>query len=468
MRKQHPVDLQDSLKRFLEKQIEGTNAAPLLLIAVSGGADSMSLLDLSVKLSRSGSFGIVAAHLIHHPDSPEAHERAKLVEEFCRANQIQFFSEVLVDTNSPNRSPEERMRQERYRFLTNTASQYSCDYILTAHHADDQAETILERIITGTGLRGLAGIPERRDNVLRPFLSLRKYQLIDYCEVNEIPYADDPANFELNSPRNRIRRVLIPDLEKSFNPDVQAALCRLGCWAAEANQIIESQVEQAYQKSRLNFQKGKIVLDIRSILTYFTLIQKYVLRRAISEVAGSEVRLKSTDFERMVTFLQNSRSGAYLFFAGGVRVARHRDTLIISQRKLTDYSITIFPGQDQIIPGLSLRTIWKEVNAGSYNAGCGNQADLQITDPPGPLILRHARVGDRFHPLGAPGEKRLFRFLNDRNVSRFDKHTTLVLQKNDKIIWVVGHRISEKARVIPGTDGNWSLSLVPHDLDSAE
>ncbi len=459
-------NLADVLAEFLSRYTAHDSKNIRIIIAVSGGADSMALLQAAAELGKNGIIRTFAAHYIHYQDHKEAEDRARLVEDYCKVNKIPCFVDRIGEKLDNALSPEQWMRQERYRFLQSWAKQNDCSFILTGHHADDQAETLLQRIIVGTGLRGLEGIRESRDNILRPFLDIRKTDLIDYCHKNYIPFADDPSNADLDIPRNRIRRQVFPLIEKTLNPDVTGALCRLGKWAAEANSVIDREVVDCFEKSCVNFQKDKIVLDIKVILTYFTTIQKYAILKALSQLGGYELNLPSVEMDRIADFLCDSRTGACLQYEHGLRMARDRDHVIIFYESDAGFRFSLKTGEDQDISELSLKVVWDKPPLEGFSSGDGFTADLQFNDGPCELILRNAREGDRFFPLGSPGEKRLFRFLADRKVFRYVKYQTPVLERDGDIIWVVGHRISEKARITALTDNCWRLRLAPINGDA--
>jgi len=456
------ADLPGVLRKFLAAHKLSGDTVPRILVAVSGGADSMALLGAAEQLLRTEEIELCAAHLIHSPAFHEARGRAELVRGYCAKIGVHLIVEELkAEKVSANLSPEERMREARYRFLDRAAKAQSCDYILTGHHADDQAETVLQRVLSGTGLRGLAGIPEARDNVLRPFLSVRKSDLLDYCEEQGIPFSEDPTNFSLKIPRNFIRHRLLPLVEARLNPEVSEALCRLSEWANEANKVIDATVEECWGKSVLSFQKGKIVIDIDSILVYFTLIRKYTIQKAINTAAGRDVYLSAKDLDRIIEFVGTSRTGSFLEFPGGVKVVRHRRSLIITALKNHQFRCPLETGNDRVIPEMSLRAVWERTVAKPFLVGDEWAADMNVGSGGTQLTLRYAEEGDRFYPLGSPGEKKLFRFLTDRKVSRFDKRSTPVLEREGEIIWVVGHRIAEAVRVRNVTDETWRLRLLP-------
>jgi tRNA(Ile)-lysidine synthase len=454
-------DVLKVLEEYLLSYTKETGEILRVLIAVSGGVDSMALLGATHKVYEKCGIHIHAAHLIHHPESNEAKARADLIRDYCEQQSILHVIEEVKRTSPKGKSLEEWMREERYHFLERVAKEYHCNYILTGHHADDQAETVLFRVLTGSGIGGLQGIRSEFGRVLRPFLKLTKRQLIEYCKKCHVPYADDPANTDLRFPRNRIRHEILPLIESRLNPDVSAALSRFSGRMVELNEVVDQEVTKCWRKSVLNFQKGKIILDLEAILTYFTVIQKYTILKALNEIAGSEVKLSTAEMDRIAKFLASSRTGSFLKFEKGVYLVRDRQTLVIGKGSPPPQRQELIPGENREIPEYSLRVVWEKPVGEAYQAGDTSSADLDLGDANGSLTLRHARPGDRFHPLGAPGEKRLFRFLTDRRVSRFDKPATLVLEKKNEIVWVVGHRISESARVKDSEKGTWRLKLIP-------
>ncbi|MFH1862818.1 MAG: tRNA lysidine(34) synthetase TilS [bacterium] len=454
--------LEEAVRKLLS--LHSTNAleVPIVLVAVSGGADSMALLHAANALFVQGEIELRAAHLLHHPESSEAKRRESLVSQFCHEHSIPLKVGCLTGKFPKGQSPEEAMRRKRYSFLEAVAVETSCHWVLTGHHADDQAETILLRVITGAGLRGLTGIRRRRGIFLRPFLAFPKEMLLEYCRQNNIHFLDDPTNLDLSSPRNRIRHRILPLLKAELNPETIFALQRLGFWAEEALEFIDQSVQDCWLKSLRNFQKGKIILDIGTILQYFILIQKYVLLKAICEAAHDDVQLPAATLNRIPVFLHSARTGAFLSFSGGIRVLKDRDHVVVMVGKSPELDCVLHPGGDQEIQEVSLKACWSRLsNADSLRIGDGLCADLDLGSEPGSLRLRYAQEGDKFYPLGAPGSKRLFRFLMDRKISRFDKRSTLILEKNSQIIWVIGHRISEQVRVQTRTEGVWRLCFDP-------
>lgn len=425
----------------------------------------MALLAAAIRISRVLPIRVFAAHLLHHPDSQEAFERAEFVRGFCAARKVPLELDSISRIREKGKSPEEWMREKRYRFLQEAARKFVCDWVLIGHHADDQAETLLQRVIAGIGWRGLTGIPHRRDFWLRPFLELRKSDLIRYCQNQKIPYMEDPANQDLDRPRNLIRHEILPVLQLKLNPEVVAAMIKLGGWAEEVNEIVAAEVENCWKASLRNFQKGEIVLDIYPLLPYFVLIRKLTVYKALCVACERNLPLSWAEFDRIEDLIQSGKTGAMLQFGKHVALCKYRQRLIAAAPPHPDFAQPLYPGRRSYIKAIGARVKWSRCDFAALEAGDGFTADLLLGEKTD-LILRYAQGGDRFHPLGARGGKRLFRFLTDRNVSRLEKMRTLVLENHGEIVWVLGHRISEKARVRGDHAGTWRLEIQFVDIRS--
>jgi len=460
----HP--LENRLKTFLSDYTNHGKKKLHVLVAVSGGVDSMGLLWAAVKLRDKGDLTVSAAYFLHHPEGENAISRRDLVANFCRKYDVNLKQGTIETRKSVDYSPEEWMRDQRYTFLRKSATEMDCDYILTGHHADDQAETVLARILTGAGIAGLRGIHTELQGVLRPFLAVRKSDIAAYCEKESVPYIDDPENEDETYPRNYLRRTLLPLIRQNLNPDVDSALTRLNSWATEMEEILEFEAESGFRRACSNFQKGKIILDLNVLLPYFKGIRKFIILRALRKLTETPLKLTASDFDRIETLVHSGRTGSCLEFPGGLELYRDRNRLVITNVSLNNAEIILSPGKTQDLSDLKVRVLWGESDFDNLISGKGLQADLRINS--NNVILRYAKEGDHFYPMGAPGEKRLFRFLTDQKVSRPEKRTTLVLLDGDQIAWVVGHRISEHARVNRDGSASWRITLKTLNHQTAE
>jgi tRNA(Ile)-lysidine synthase len=218
-----------------------------LLVAVSGGADSVALLRALHRLKRGGSGRLLVAHFNHAVRNSEAENDAAFVAELCR--QLDVECHLGKRDTDEKSTDEDSLRADRYRFLQSTAERQGARYVVTAHTADDQIETIVHRFVRGTGLAGLAGVRRSRPLgeavvLMRPMLGIHREQVLAYLQTIGQSFCEDSTNCDTNYTRNRIRRELLPQLARDYNLQVNAAILKLGVLAADSQSIIELVVEK--------------------------------------------------------------------------------------------------------------------------------------------------------------------------------------------------------------------------------
>ncbi|MCA9044722.1 MAG: tRNA lysidine(34) synthetase TilS [Planctomycetaceae bacterium] len=262
-------------KSLTELDVRNTS----VLVAVSGGADSLALLVALQELSEEFSLQLEVAHFDHGLRAA-SHADARFVSEFCQMRKLNFHvrrcESIVAESHV-----EEQARNARYDFLAHCAEQLCCPFISVGHTANDQAETVLHHVVRGTGLRGLCGIPARRRlrdycELIRPLLSLERSQLEEWLRHRNIDWLSDPTNASENFTRNRIRNTLLPLLQEQFNPQVVAALRRLAVqsleaeaglsWAANRIRHEHVQVQHAGERTVVSIACAEIRDTPRSIL----------------------------------------------------------------------------------------------------------------------------------------------------------------------------------------------------------
>ncbi len=259
-------DLANGLSRFRFER-------PKLLIAVSGGADSMALLHGLNALREQNELELAAAHFNHQLRGEESDQDAQFVEIQCRNAAVRLFTasaDVSQTANCQGKGLEETARQLRYEFLEKTANQEECAAIAVAHNADDQTETILHNILRGTGISGLRGIPESRQldsgvQVVRPMLTVSREQIEQFLIEENILYRNDASNADVSFTRNRIRHTLLPMLRTEFNPRVDEAIRRLGTHADNTEAVICSIVSEIIDAAVCQRSTDNVQLDIEKL-----------------------------------------------------------------------------------------------------------------------------------------------------------------------------------------------------------
>ena len=303
----HPVvkKVYNALKQYIPQDAN-------LLLAVSGGADSMALADGVLQLVGEGYCSAHVLHVEHGLRGEEALADAELVRKFCAEKGLAFTC-VHVDVNgyaqSKKLSTEEAARKLRYAALGEKAQELEADFILTAHHSDDQAETVLLKLLRGAGTEGLSGMQVRSGKILRPLLNLTREHLENYCALQNISYCYDSSNDDLHYTRNKIRRELLPYLEKNFNPAIKKAVVQSAGILQEDDDCLNQMAQEKFQALATRTEDG-IVLNVRKWQEVPAALRKRILRQAYFLAGGKELGYRHT--EALDVLCLRKTSGKYL------------------------------------------------------------------------------------------------------------------------------------------------------------
>jgi tRNA(Ile)-lysidine synthase len=312
-----------------------------VVVGVSGGPDSIALLHfLAARRGQAGfpaAEGLVAGHVNHGLRGAEADADEAFVRAQCAAWDIPC-SVASVDPEARRRarreSPEEAARVLRYGALRRMAERAGADRIAVAHTADDQAETILFRLIRGSGLRGLSGMRPagrlRGVTVVRPLLSTTRAQVLDYLARHGVPHRSDASNETVGPSRNFLRHEILTRLAARLNPSIRETLLREGRLFAEVDAYLEARARRAWPRILAERGEGKIALDAGRLRHYPKVLQKYLLRCALRELCGAIVDLSSAHVESLLSLL-GSPTGTSLDIPNGVRARRERGRVTLQK-----------------------------------------------------------------------------------------------------------------------------------------
>lgn len=449
-----------------------------VVVAVSGGPDSVALAHLLLRLAPELSLRLHAAHLDHCLRGEESAADARFVGELMASWRIPLTAgavDVPAHLARAGGSAEEVARRLRYEFLDRVAAEVGAERIALGHQADDLVETILMNLLQGAGPRGLAGIPPvRGERYVRPLLSLTRAEIIAYLAAQEVPYRLDPSNAAPDFFRNRIRNELIPYLERVYAPNLRALLVRTGNLLREEDEYLEGLAGTLRQDLATPAEQGGWVIPAAALSAAPSALARRVVRQLWTDLAepeGEAARPSRLSYERVEAVLalaREGRTGKRLELPGGVRV-RQRYTELVWQRKGKVGEAGGFPPTELIVPGETfVQGRGLTITAEERSSGPGESArllaeaaasgglmavfDLDRLDPP--LELRGRRPGDRFRPLGAPGRKKLKDHLIDRKVPREERDRLILLadRGGERPVWVVGDRPANEVRVTPGTN----------------
>jgi tRNA(Ile)-lysidine synthase len=434
-----------------------------VLVALSGGPDSVALLHvLRVLEARSELVVAGAAHFNHRLRAAAGED-----EQFCRvlAGELGVAFEagsadVRGAAREQHRSIEDAARALRYAFLHDAAARLGADVIAVGHSLDDQAETFLLRLIRGAGPRGLAGIRPRAGRVIRPLLEIGRDDLRRYAREHGLRYREDETNADRSIPRNRVRHELIP-LLRTYSPAIEQVLAREAGIARDDEDRLQ---QEAIELARSVVLRGKdgIELDAEGLRAAHPALASRVVRLALEQAAPGRF-FGADHLERVLTIARARRAG--MLDLPGYMVSCAGNRIVIGQAAEAAFSNSFrFPLS---IPGEVTLADWS-VSAEALEAGraSGFWSRVRPEDTAAvatvashalslPLSVRNRRRGDRFKPLGMGGQTRKLQdFLVDRKVARADRDgLPLVVDREERIVWVVGHAVSEEFRVTEPAQG---------------
>ena len=448
-----------------------------LIVAVSGGPDSLALLLLLAELRQPLALSLHVAHLDHGLRGQESREDAQFVEETARRLNLPVTLEQAdVESYRVSRhiSLEEAAREVRYSFLSRTSAAQGAAAVVLGHTADDQAETILMHLLRGSGLTGLTGMSPvaywpPSDNsqgvtLARPLLGVARGKTRSYCLWRGITPRVDSSNLSLKITRNRLRSDLLP-LMRSYNPQFQEALLRLGHSATQDQAYIMEEAARAREKLAVDLGEG-ITIDREGFVALPPTLKRHLLRLIYQEIRGSYHGLEHQHLEGMVKLSQGS-TGKGMDLPDGLVFSVAHDSLTLSFGKAWATDVPIVAGEypltvpsDIQIPGWTIKArLHQEKGALPYKSAYAVRLDEGRVGRR--LLVRGRRPGDRFHPLGMTGTKKLQDFMVDAKVPRGMRDRVPLVLSEEGIAWVVGHRIAHWARIGEDTTEVVNLEFSP-------
>lgn len=419
-----------------------------VLVALSGGPDSVALLYLLDRLKGKYRIKLAAAHLDHGIRPESAKERA-YCRNLCRKLKIKLHSkkvDVLKLAKKERLTPEEAGRKARYEYFQYLCERFGYTKIATGHHSDDSVETILFNIARGSGLRGLSGIAPRRGNIIRPLIEIEKKEILEWLKDQGIAYILDSSNLSMEYARNRIRRKILPELEK-LNPSARQNILRLAENAAEEIEFIDSTVVSIYEKALVKAGKSKIVLDLGVLKDYDLNVKKKVVSEAYGRLSGRFYKPPSRTISRAGEVF-GGRNGAKAPLGRDIWIEKSQNRICVFRTgttrkkfKLAITGITKIPYSDWYFESKILKR---------------SQVKKLKTDPDVALLdntmmknvsVRYWENGDRIRPFGMSGKKLLSDIFTDRKISSFERKEIPLVTSGGKIAWIAGVMISDDFKV---------------------
>jgi tRNA(Ile)-lysidine synthase len=447
---------------FLHKVAKNIKSNNLLqegdtvIVGVSGGADSIALLDVLHYLKKLR-LRIIIAHLDHMLRGDDSDADAAFVRNIAAKYDLPFHMQSIDvrQYSTRNRlSLEEGGRAARHAMFDELSLKYDANAVALGHHADDQAETILMRLLRGAGATGLCGIsPKTARKYVRPLLCVSRKEIEDYLNKRHIPFRTDASNTDMRFLRNRIRHELIPYLE-TYNPSVRDRLVAAADILSADEILLESVTEVAFRRLA-SIEDPRVDIDLRALRSENRGLRFRLYRKAIHAAKGDLAHITLKHLQRIDDLALSGKPNSDLELPGQLTITRSYRTMHITTRIGGDnnepFEFIIHGPGDYPLPGKRLLRItmngppedWKDITP--------NVAFFDLLKAPFPWIARTFRAGDRFTPLGMTGTRKIKDFFIDMKIPlKLRRHIPLLVS-NDTIFWIGGLRIAEQARITAET-----------------
>ena len=403
-----------------------------LFLAVSGGLDSMVLLHLFQQLP----YEIAVLHCNFQLRGMESFGDQDFIQKYCDQNNIPFFT-TQFDTDAFAKdyklSTQVAARELRYNWFYELLETHQFNYVLTAHHADDNLETFIINLSRGTGLEGLIGIPEENDKIIRPLLPFSRDEILKYAKENNIEWREDSSNASNKYLRNKIRHDLVPVL-KEINPDFLNSFQKTQSYLRESNEMVEDASIMIYQQ--VAKEEGNEI--------HFDLAQ---LKRLPNYKSYLYQWLKEFGFLawKDIYDLTDSQSGKQIL-SSEYRLLKNRTTLILSpvSDPDPDEEYLIEENSTEVNFPLKLKlSVVEEITINSNRTIFVDAKKIRF-----PLLLRKWKEGDSFYPFGMKGKsKKVSKLFKDEKLSLIEKENMWILCSDDQIVWVTGIRQDERFKI---------------------
>ena len=459
-----------------------------IIVAVSGGADSTSLLYILDALKEDFNLSLHVAHLNHLLRGKESYRDADFVKGLAKSLDLPCtiaVKDIKTLKKKLRTSTQAAAREARLEFLVKLKEKNNASKIAIGHTLDDRAETVLINLIKGSGGSGIGGMDfyNRQKGIIRPLMTITRSEIERYLKEKKVKFISDSSNYKKIYLRNKIRLELIPLLEKSFNPGIKRRLADTAQILSMEDDYLDEQAEK-FLKSALSKvygfssqeggseaspdkgEGGKIVLNIDSIKSFPVAITYRIIRKALWRLKSDIKSLSFSHVDKVFLLITESKTGSSLNLPGKIKVQKAYNELVFSKsdkkRNLPEKTVKlIVPGETKlpffkkslnsvILPRNSIKFIVNDKNIGMF--------DFQKIETP--IIVRTRRNGDRFTPLGMKGSKKLKDFFIDRKISRDMREEIPLLLSSGEIMWVVGERVSDKFKITRSTKEVLLVGLV--------
>lgn len=463
----------DIRKRFLKfiKEKNIVKSGDKILVGLSGGPDSVCMLNLLCSIRDEEKIEVAAAHINHMLRGEEADKDEEYSKRLCESLGVRFFSK-RIDINKyaleTGKSSELAGREARYDFFDEIINKINFNKIATAHNANDQAETILMRIMRGTGLEGLGGIPvEREGKYIRPILFMKREEVEKYCKENNLNPHIDATNLERIYSRNKVRLDILPYMKNNFNPNIVETINRMALLLQDDNEFIEGEVNKAYKDNC--FERENSIVISKNLFNIHSAIVTRVIRKALFAINKSNYDMEMKNIEDIIE-LSNLGTNKRVDLPKDIYAENVYGDIIIRKKEYI---------KNKLSNELTLNKkdiLHNEVIFDEYiiNFDLVNNKDIKQEndelikkfdyDKINNVTIRYRKDGDRITPLGMKGSKKLKDIFIDMKIPKEKRDEIPLIQFNDEISWIVGIKMSDKFKITKETKHILKVSVKRKEL----
>jgi len=431
------------------KKYKLANKNITLLVGFSGGADSVCLSDILYKLSEIYGFKIILCHLNHNWRGEHSISDMEFCKKFAKDREIEILTETL---NKNEKQTETNARELRYKFFENCKIKTNAHAILLAHNKNDKVETLIYRIIKGTGIKGLSSIKERRDSYIRPLINISRIDIEIYCKNNNLSYVTDSTNFDNDYNRNYIRNEILPKFEK-INPKYLEAIYNLSNLAEEEEILLEK-----ITKNTENEIKTNGIIETEKFLNLDTSLQKRIL---LNLYIKNNIDYDTKRINEILDFINKNKSNN-----SGIKISLTKDIWlsvsknnieIVKKVEKSNLKINITKEGEYHFQNYIFKIEkYTGENPEKYPKDEELKAFVEIKEPIN-FTLRCRQEGDYIQPLGLNGTQKLKKYLNAKKIKSHKKDSLIFLCKDKEVLWSPLYGLNDKIKVV--SEPNYVLSL---------
>jgi tRNA(Ile)-lysidine synthase len=457
------MGLEEKFEKNLEHNVlrEGDE----VLLAVSGGLDSTVMLELFRCFQDRWQLNIQVVHVHHGIRGAEADRDAEFVRNLAKEIGVTFVLKKGDAQRVAQQRPtslETAARTLRYAAFSEALDETKYSKLATAHTRDDQAETVLDRILRGTGIRGLGGMRRRRGPYIRPVLDCTRLELEKYARQNSVRFRGDTSNEDLRFKRNRIRHELVPYLKERYNPSLIKALNRLSIASQEAELFIDDYARNAFKSLVFLDKKNEIILDLHRFINYFEIVKKYIIIHASETLGVDRNCLTFEKLQRIIALADSPKIGSRVLINEECELFIDHDGIVIRKGKKSHQAAVLDLHQQHTTCFDDYRIRWSIMTRPDTVRFDKNPniefVDLDVVGP-NPR-LRSPSAGDRFVPLNFVGRKKVADYFSDQKVPHRLRGITPILESSKGIVWVCGFCIDDRFKITGRTKRMLKLEIL--------